>query len=496
MHIKQNQKTKIYTLLIVLLCFFGVSQVKANELPEAEQSIYPVKEIIPSWHSQKGEMVSPQNAKAILLDQATKKRKRWQLQQEKSNRQRTLAPQSSWQDSLLEFFFSSANAGSTLLAGSNVAYGVEITELARSLKNDPDLIYQYVRNNIAYEPTFGEKKGPVGTLLDQSGNAFDQSALMIELLRASGFEANYVFGVVNLDFNEYKDWLGAETALEGAQFLANGGIPVVLFTDDSIEIDHVWVKVSIDGSSYVFDPSIKSHLNKKPVDLGSVIGFSDSSFMGAALSGSTQTTNSIQNANQLSIETTLSSYTDSLISHIKSISPRPTLEDIIGGQIIIPSSVQLRQASLPYQSSISDEWLSEIPIDYSTTLDLSVAGISEMFRTSEIYGRRLTLFFNGGNFPELRLDGQLLATGIAVAPGNTTITFDIDHPYAAISGTYMDVNNGDQSLEVGGNYFIVNSWGNVGTGIIDKRRKWLENYRYQGDGAYSETLLGESLALI
>src|SRR2546427_377748 len=38
----------------------------------------------------------------------------------------------------------------------------EIIELARALRYDPDLIYQYVHDNIEFSPLFGLLKGPVG----------------------------------------------------------------------------------------------------------------------------------------------------------------------------------------------------------------------------------------------------------------------------------------------------------------------------------------------
>jgi len=44
----------------------------------------------------------------------------------------------------------------------------EIVELARELKNDPDLIYQYVHDNIEFSPLFGVLKGPLGTLSSRS----------------------------------------------------------------------------------------------------------------------------------------------------------------------------------------------------------------------------------------------------------------------------------------------------------------------------------------
>lgn len=75
---------------------------------------------------------------------------------------------------------------------------VEIQELGRSLRNDPDLIYDFVRNNIEIEWMYGSHKGPLGTVLDRRGSAFDQVRLLVELMRQAGFTATYHAGTVTL----------------------------------------------------------------------------------------------------------------------------------------------------------------------------------------------------------------------------------------------------------------------------------------------------------
>src|SRR5258708_3518673 len=88
----------------------------------------------------------------------------------------------------------------------------EIVELARALKNDPDLIYQYVHDNIEFSPLWGLLKGPVGTLLDGRGDSFDQSALMVALLnRASLSNAaisnvGFEFGTLHLTSAQLQSW--------------------------------------------------------------------------------------------------------------------------------------------------------------------------------------------------------------------------------------------------------------------------------------------------
>ncbi|MFN7552324.1 MAG: hypothetical protein ACK59R_12195 [Pseudomonadota bacterium] len=69
-----------------------------------------------------------------------------------------------------------------------------IADLASALKNDPDLIFQHVRDNISFCPKWGVHKGPEGALLDGAGTAFDQALLLRDLLRAAGFTADVVRG--------------------------------------------------------------------------------------------------------------------------------------------------------------------------------------------------------------------------------------------------------------------------------------------------------------
>ena len=60
------------------------------------------------------------------------------------------------------------------------------------MKGDPDLIFEYVYNNIQTLPMHGSLKGALGALIDGQGTAWDQAELMVLLLRQSGITANFV----------------------------------------------------------------------------------------------------------------------------------------------------------------------------------------------------------------------------------------------------------------------------------------------------------------
>lgn len=103
---------------------------------------------------------------------------------------------------------------------------VEIVELARALGNDPDLIYEYVYNNIETLPQYGSLKGPLGTLLDGKGTAFDQAELMAALLQQAGYNPTLEVGKINLTVDRLTSWLGSDATYNSlGMILGTGGFP-------------------------------------------------------------------------------------------------------------------------------------------------------------------------------------------------------------------------------------------------------------------------------
>jgi hypothetical protein len=195
-----------------------------------------------------------------------------------------------------------------------------IPELARALKNNPDLIYEYVRNNIEYYPMWGVQKGAVGAILDSQGTAFDQATLMVSLLRQAGYTASYVKGRVNLTAAQVNTWLGVDTSNVCAvlNLLGQGQVPIASVTATaagscpgstaalvSMKFDHVWVKVNIGGTNYYFDPSYKPHTLKAGINLTTASGYNAATYLTQAKTGATLTTDYIQGVNRTNIRNNL-----------------------------------------------------------------------------------------------------------------------------------------------------------------------------------------------
>lgn len=167
--------------------------------------------------------------------------------------------------------------------GAEVIITPEIEALAAQLQYSPARILKWMLKEVAFEPYWGSLKGSVGVLQTRAGNATDQSSLLIALLRASNVPARYVRGTVALYDRQAMDsadgraqrWLGTKNYSASAAYLGSG-VPAGAYSLNGsiqgVQFDHVWVQACVpfaayrgsraDGGGYRWvplDPSIKDH---------------------------------------------------------------------------------------------------------------------------------------------------------------------------------------------------------------------------------------------
>jgi len=377
----------------------------------------------------------------------------------------------------------------------------DIASVAASLSNDADKIYQWVASNIDFLPTFGSQKGALGCMIDRQGNSFDQSALMVALLQSAGYTAKFMFGELRITAAVAAAWLGTDAlnAYSSSNYLANGGIPASVEFDAGtstyyVILSHCWVKVTISGTDYVFDPTLKTYTVTAPIDLATVSGYNATTFETASLTGATVTADYVQNVNTANMETEFNTMASNLISWINTNKPDATVEDIIGGRKLVPVTSVLRNTSLSYQraSTTPIEWLT-IPNTYKTTFSVLYDTISQSFYSEDIFSKRLSITFNASLEAELRLDGTLLGTSTAQGAGTyNSVLLTIEHPYGA---TWADQSFW-QTVWAGKPYLIAQSWGNTTKEMAHYHQRLLNDNILAGGLDDDENVICESLSVL
>lgn len=150
-----------------------------------------------------------------------------------------------------------------LTATEDVELTPEIHDLAESLGRNPVEIYNWVRSQVYFIPSWGSVKGAHLTLQSLRGNSIDIASLLIALLRAAGIPARYVRGTVEVPVGAVMNWVGGARTPEAAlDLLGQAGVPVTGITSggrvQSVRLEHVWVEAFVD-----FDPS-RGAANRSP----------------------------------------------------------------------------------------------------------------------------------------------------------------------------------------------------------------------------------------
>ncbi len=191
-----------------------------------------------------------------------------------------------------------------LAATEDVQITDEIKALAKKLNNEPVAIYNWVRNNIEYIPTYGSIQGSQLTLDNLKGNAFDTASLLIALYRAAGIPARYAYGTVQIPIDQVMNWVGGVTnPMAALELLGQGGIPNIGIAQagviKSVKLEHVWVEAYVDfipsrgakhkaGDSWVpLDAAFKQYDYKSYIDLRENAPFNTQAFIDVFNDGTT-----------------------------------------------------------------------------------------------------------------------------------------------------------------------------------------------------------------
>ena len=402
----------------------------------------------------------------------------------------------------------------------------EIQALADGLQRDPVQIFNYVHDHIRHVLHFGSKKGAELTLLEKSGNDFDQSALLVALLRAAGYtDASYQFGWVQMPYDNpdgsHRDlhhWLGLSlvntdwpTTADYLDYLfkTQRFYPITASNlgNNTFAFQRVWVKLPIGGTNYLLDPAFKVSEPIVGINLPAATGFDSNNLMTAA--AGTSNTNYVSDLSETGISGKLKSYTTNLLNYIQSNYPNASVEEIVGGQRIVPATNTALSQSLLFPGiSLNGmtvvDWINE-PTNLMSAITVSFAGTSYRRFIPQLNGQRLSLTIDAAGLAQLWQDDTLSAqANTGGGTGKFSLTWDVYHP-SFMSG--WDVANnvlipGNHHIAVPADYQSANAnyalmyafepdWG-----WLRQRQKILEDYKRQGRADTSREVTTETLNIM
>jgi len=316
----------------------------------------------------------------------------------------------------------------------------EIRAKALELGNNPVKIYEWVRNNIEFVPTWGSIQGARMTMLSKQGNAFDTASLLIALLRASGIHARYVMGTIELPIAKIMDWAGGFFAPGAAlKHLSSGGIPVAALTSGgaitSARMEHMWVEAWIDynpsrgarhvtGNTWIpLDASFKQNAYGKAIDIKTSVPFDAQMFQEQITSSAT--TNEPESyatgVNCGALQQISGNYQASVGEYLERNFPNADVETVLGKKTISRQEFPYLLGTLPYQVSVAAERIAEIPDGLRHTITFRLAddaGTSiDMTRSlPEIAGKKMTIDYR----PATQADEETIKALLpALQPGAT-----------------------------------------------------------------------------
>ncbi|MGC6331823.1 RHS repeat domain-containing protein [Rhizorhabdus sp. FW153] len=385
--------------------------------------------------------------------------------------------------------------GNPVSPAAPAARDVLVKEMARSLRYDIDNIFQHVRDNVETVPIWGAQKGARGVILDGYGTSFDQAQFLVDMLREADavagarYNPSYVLGQISLSASQFSAWTGVNDAAAATRLLANGGIPASVTGSGSsftVVMGHIWVRASVNGVVYLFDPGYKSHSVRSAMGWQGASGYSGANLLSAGGGGTDPAI--VNGFNATSFTQTLNTYRGNVETYLGSNADGVRADAVVGYSTIIahPSS-ENRRTSLPYVVAQDSVWAGQIPDAYRASITVSLNGDTYGTYFADVDGglvREFTYFYDTGTssfkkvaaFVNPVLIGNYAAECDAYLGGRAAVapaiaSIQINHPYAANSGQYADRILTKPLVDrqcVAGHFYVTNDWGYTGSGIATR----------------------------
>jgi len=332
-------------------------------------------------------------------------------------------------------------------------------------------VYKYIRDNVETVPIFGLQNGALGVLYEFNGTAFDQSELMVQLLRQGNIVADYKFGTLTLNGTQFNDFYGITNAKAACQLLADGGIPATISSTggtqvvaagasnctaylgnvSSVTMGHAWVY----ALNQNFDVAYKKQKVLAGIDLGAAMGYNAAGFwtdasvntesQSVTLNGVTQTVNKVSGIDTAKVEQDLVTYANKFVDTLKASHHTKSLTEVVGGQELDPADQVNISYAAPYSLAANvtiaaTTGTGKIPDQYRVKFRVKYADMNKSFYADEIYGLKAIMYskiipssFVGPIQLDYLVIGSNQIASTSQAYSTSILTIEVDHPYA-ISG--------------------------------------------------------------
>ena len=275
---------------------------------------------------------------------------------------------------------SAAPTAADLAPTEDVQITQQIRDLASSLGNNPVKIYNWVRNNVEYLPTYGSIQGSDLTLTSKRGNAFDTASLLISLYRAANIPARYVYGTIEVPISQVMNWVGGVGTPNAAlSLLGQGGVPSIAVVSggavSATRLEHVWVEAYVDyvpsrgainktPATWVsMDPSFKQYTYTTGMNIKTNVPFDANAFSAQVAQGSTTSSSEgwIQNVSATNVQAGVAVLQTQIHNYINSIKPNATAGDVLGRKTVVARDDSVLLGSRPYKTLLTGSRFDAIP---------------------------------------------------------------------------------------------------------------------------------------
>ncbi len=350
-----------------------------------------------------------------------------------------------------DFLLAQATVGLPIAADLVETPEVQLTQnikdLAAQLNHNPVKIYEWVKINIEFVPTYGSIQGADMCLQTKQCNSFDTSSLLIALLRSCSIPAHYVYGTVEIPIDRIMNWIGGFTDPKAAlTLIASGGIPVAAKVSGgkivAARLETVWTEAWVDmipsfgakhkeGDSWVpLDPSFKEHDITSAVNLSNEVQFNESVYLGT----------------QNNIPPSLAYFF--MVEDYHTANYQNTLNEVMYGKAIKAEEFEIFLGTLPYKVLLIGQRMYELPDAARHKISFNLAGLAAsdaatvQKNIAEIAGKKITVSYNpasqqdaatienyGGLLktpsyllkvtPVIKVDEKVILEGSAINPGSS-----------------------------------------------------------------------------